>query len=261
MYSFFADRSVFANIGLQNDDIAFYDLTDSTNTRAREAFLKLGKKAPKLFVADRQSAGRGTRGRSFESGEGGLYFSLLYIPQSPEYDASCVTPIAAAAVFDAVKSLLGDGDNGKILIKWVNDVYIENKKIAGILCEKAAAPEGVGYIIGIGINVTGSNFSPSVSSIAASIEKMTGKTLEKEQLLYEILKRLIPSLKSPRDSHLANVYRQHTLPVGTAVFVTDSLGNTREAGVIGLDRNFHLLVRYGNGETAELISGDVSIKF
>lgn len=260
MYSFFAEESRFANIGLQKRDIAFYKTTDSTNTRAREAFLASQEDAPRLYVAEEQTAGRGTRGRSFESKKGGLYFSLLYRPESKDADVTGITAIAAAAVFDALFSLLGGDFHARIFIKWVNDVYIEDKKISGILCEKINNGTDTAYVIGIGINVLSADLSPDVSKIASSIEEMTGISLDRETLLYEILARLIPATFSPCESPLAEIYRQHMLPCGTRITVTDASGNARDAAVMGLGEDFSLLVRYENGESESLISGDVRIK-
>ena len=260
MYSFFAEELNFANIGLQKQDIVFYTVTDSTNTRAREAFLENPCGAPKLFIAEEQTAGRGTRGRSFESRVGGLYFSLLFSPKTENYDASKITVLAAAAVYSAICSLLGKSDSEKLFIKWVNDVYFENKKLSGILCEKITAGEKTGYVIGVGINLYGSDFSPEVKRIAASIEEVTGKRLTPERLLFEILKELIPNLSSEKKSKLFRVYRRHSLRRGRTVTVSDSMGKTREARVLGLDSDFHLCVRYSDGGREALISGDVTVK-
>ena len=260
MYSFFAENSIFANIGLQKDDVVFYNATDSTNTRAREAFISSPEQCPRLFVAEEQTAGRGTRGRSFDSKKGGLYFSFLFSPEKEGYNASLITPLAAAAVFDALYSLLGKAHGKGLFIKWVNDLYIKTKKISGILSEKITKGEKVGYVIGIGINLTGSDFSPEVKAIAASVEEMTKITVDKEKLLYEILKRLIPALNSPKKTRLYRIYRRHSLKRGAKVTVTDSEKNTREAVVTGLDSELHLCVRYSDGERARLISGDVSIR-
>ena len=106
MLSIIADKNDFVNIGLQKDSVVFYDLTDSTNTRAREAFAKQKPCAPMLFVANGQTGGKGTRGRSFESKSGaGLYFSLLLPAKNGKIDTALITPIAAAAVFDSLGKL------------------------------------------------------------------------------------------------------------------------------------------------------------
>lgn len=260
MDSSFAKDLDFANIGLQNNNIIYYAVTDSTNTRARETFLSSPGGPPRLFIADQQTAGRGTRGRSFESKPGGLYFSLLFSDDMLACDPSLITPLTAAAVYGALRVLLGRRLTKKLFIKWVNDVYMENKKIAGILSESITADGKSGYIIGIGINLYGSDFSPEVADIAASVEAMTQIKLRKEQLLFEIISRLMPMLASPRNSKLAGIYRKHGIKRSTKITVTDALGNSRSARVLGLDKDMHLLVRYPDGSREALISGDVRIK-
>lgn len=260
MYSFFAEELNFANIGLQKEDITFYNVTDSTNTRAREAFLESPGHTPRLFAAGEQTAGRGTRGRSFESLAGGLYFSLLFSPEKAGYDFSRVTQLAAAAAYAAVYSMLGRRLGCGLLIKWVNDLFLDGKKIAGILCERVKAGERDGCIIGIGINLCRVSFSPDLRNTASSIEELRGVKIEKDLLLFEILRRLLPALSSQKDGRLIRIYKRRGLKKGTKITVTDSLGNKRAATVLGLNSELALCVRYDGGECEELISGDVSIK-
>ena len=260
MYSFFAEGADFANIGLQKEDVFFYTVTDSTNTRAREAFLASPTHQKRLFIAREQTAGRGTRGRSFESKVGGIYFSLLFVPDAASYDPASITARAAAAVYEALCEEIGRRHSKKMLIKWVNDIYLYGKKICGILSESINKDGAVGYVIGIGINLYGDDFSPEVSKIAASVEAMTGVRPDEGRLLYGILSRLIPSLESPRSAGLIRSYKRHSLRRGTSITVTDSHSVTRGARVIGIDRDLHLKVRYDNGEAESLISGDVGIR-
>lgn len=260
MYSFFAEDMDFANIGLQNEDIFLYTVTDSTNTMAREAFLASPTHKKRLFIAREQTAGRGTRGRSFESKVGGIYFSLLFVPDEASYDPSSITAQAAAAVYEALCDEIGRRHSKKMLIKWVNDVYLCGKKVCGILSESINKDGTVGYVIGVGINLYGDDFSPEVAKIAASIEAVTGVRADEGRLLCGILSRLIPSLESPRSAKLIRSYRRHSLRRGTSITVTDSHSVTRGARVIGVDRDLHLRVRYDNGEVESLVSGDVGIR-
>ncbi len=262
MSSHFADKEVFANIGLQKDAIFFYNETDSTNTIAREEFLKSEGTKNMLFCADGQTGGRGTRQRSFESPMGaGLYFSLLFCPEDERYDGSRITVLAAAAALDSLVLLLGKERSEGIFIKWVNDLYINGKKIAGILAERVVrADNKVGYIVGIGINLYGDAFSPELKKTAASLEKQTGIILDRERLLFEITKRLLTSLPSPKISPLLALYRERIIPEGTAVTVTDGMGISKAAKVIGLDEDFRLCVEYADGSRDSLVSGDISIK-
>lgn len=257
MDSFFTKKELFANIGLHSQDLFFYSVTDSTNTRAREHFLTEAPSTPCLFAADRQTAGRGTRGRSFESEVGGLYFSLLFPKDS--VPATNLTAMAASAAYLSLRYFLRKKSK-KLFIKWVNDLYIEKKKIAGILSEKIDCDRGEAYIVGIGINLYGSPFSPEVEKIAASVEAATGERLYRETLLLKICEYLL-SLRTERGRRrLSRAYRRHSLKRGEKIWVTDSAEITREARVMGLNEDFSLKVRYSDGEISSIVSGDVSIK-
>ena len=262
MFSFFADKGDFVNIGLQKDAVVFYDLTDSTNTRAREAFTQEKPSAPMLFVAGGQTGGRGTRGRSFESKEGkGLYFSLLIPEAYQNIDAALITPIAAAAVFSALGALLPKKAADSLFIKWVNDIYIANKKISGILSEKVVSDEDFGYIIGIGINLYGSDFSPEVKKVAASVEEMTGEKISRRELLLLVTKTLLRAFNTGKTENLIDIYKENSIKPETEISVLSSDSAPKAARVIGLAENLALTVEYENGERETLISGDVSIKF
>ncbi len=261
MLSDFADRRDFVNIGLQKDAVVFYDLTDSTNTRAREAFIEGQPDFPMLFVAGGQSCGRGTRGRSFESRHGaGLYFSLLIPENRLAVSPDIITPIAAAALFDALSELL-ESKTVPIFIKWVNDIYIERKKIAGILCERVFSGEKFGYIIGIGINLYGSDFPAEIKEIAASVEEACGEKIEKERLLISTVKRLLDAFGTGNAEKLISIYRENSVKRGTKISVSASGGAPRGARVIGLTEDLLLTVEYDGGVRENLISGDVSVKF
>lgn len=262
MSSPFPKKEIFANLGLEEEDVIFYELTDSTNTRAREAFLnpKYSGKTM-LFMANGQTAGRGTRGRSFESkADTGLYLSLLFTPSDENFDASLLTPIAAAAVLGSLSAQLGEYENG-FFIKWVNDVFFGRKKISGILCERVIGENGSGYIVGIGVNLYGADFSPAVRDIAASVEEVTGIRVDKKKLIYDITRELIYAVRCENTDRLLDFYRRRMIPCGTPITVTDGMGKTRAAKVLGTDESLHLIVQYENAEFDTLISGDVSVKF
>ena len=255
--SFFAESELFANIGLQKKDVFFYSVTDSTNTRAREFFNGGTSSKAALFVAERQTGGKGTRGRSFESEKGGLYFSLLL---HGELDSLPLTVMAAGAVYLSLSKMLGRKKSKALFIKWVNDLYIGEKKISGILSEKINGEYGKAYIVGIGINLFGSPFTPELSKIASSVEAATGVRIDGGELLLRICKLLLSVGNRRTEKRLCRAYRRHSIKRGRKITVTDSGGVSRDAAVIGLGKDFSLKVRYSDGKTASLVSGDISVK-
>ena len=118
--------------------------TDSTNRVAKE-LARQGAPHGTAVLAERQTAGRGRMDGCFYSPEGGMYLSVILRPELPPEDLLMVTPMAAVAVWKAVEKLTGI----RLGIKWVNDLYLEGKKVCGILCECA----GDAVIVGVGLNL------------------------------------------------------------------------------------------------------------
>ena len=156
MNAFFKNEKKLISLGLERGGAFLYEETDSTNTRAKEYLSKMSEPtSPILFAAKKQSMGRGTKGRSFlSSEETGLWFSLLYTPKEKDFDPCGLTAMAAVALLESVRALVGDELSEGFYIKWVNDLFFGKKKIAGILAERGISAGGFfGYVIGIGINI------------------------------------------------------------------------------------------------------------
>ncbi len=129
---------VFTEMGDMVEEIYYFDVTTSTNEKAKEIL-----KPAILLFAEEQSAGKGRHGRTWISPRGGLYFTITLKPELGIEDIPKVTLVTGLAVAKAI--------GGKI--KWPNDVMIGGKKVCGILCELAGEVENPIIIIGIGINV------------------------------------------------------------------------------------------------------------
>ena len=115
-------------------EIFYYDVIDSTNTRAKQ-LAEEGHGTGTLVVADRQDAGRGRRGRSWEGPAGsGIYMTLVLKPEINPNNASMLTLVAALAVSGAITTCTG----AKAGIKWPNDIVMDGKKVCGILTEMSA---------------------------------------------------------------------------------------------------------------------------
>jgi BirA family biotin operon repressor/biotin-[acetyl-CoA-carboxylase] ligase len=236
-----------------NIPVVFYEQTDSTNTRAKEyAKAHAENRTPMLFVADSQTAGRGRMGRSFVSNGGaGIYMSLLTYPDERGFDATSATARAAVSICRAIDELCGT----KTEIKWVNDVYLGGKKLAGILCEGEVLQGGeIGYlIIGMGINVYKNAISDEISHIATSIESEANIVPDRDTLIAKIIEKAITSDASDFDE-----YKKRSLVIGTTVKVIKAC-EQYEARVIDLNDDFSLLLDCG-GKIERLFTGEVSIK-
>jgi len=164
--------------------IIFYDQIDSTNRIAKELAAE-GKPSGTVVRAAVQSAGRGQYGRSFSSPLGGLYFSLLLVPDLPIE----TLPLITLATGLACRDVLHRDFNLHPLIKWPNDLYLDGKKVAGILCENVLIP-GVPatVIIGVGLNVNNTieDFAVELQPIITTLFEFLHRTVELAPLLIRL---------------------------------------------------------------------------
>lgn len=143
-----------------------FDTLDSTNTEALKQ-ARLGADEGLCIVARQQTAGRGRHGRKWVSEkDAGLYFSIVLRPKLETKHLPLITLMSGIAVHDTLVEL-----NLKPDIKWVNDILVNEKKISGILAETAETDKGLAVIVGVGITIKSSNFSPEIANIATSIEQ------------------------------------------------------------------------------------------
>ncbi len=242
--------------------LAFFALesvaeTDSTNTRlcteARE-----GKALPgRVLIARRQTAGRGRRGRSFSSDEGGVYLSVLLSKEELPTDRTLATVMAAVAAAEAVERVTRVAPG----IKWVNDLYLSGKKIAGILTEGASdarTGEPLYTVIGIGVNVKDRAFPPEIAEIAGAIEPLTGRTVSEEAWIGEFLLALYRYLTADGADVLLAEYRRRSCVVGKRVTVMSDAPFSATAREI--DDTGALIVEDDAGAIHRLSSGEISVK-
>ena len=165
-------------------EICHFSSLDSTNTKAKE-LAEEGYPHGTLVVADRQSAGRGRRGRSWDSPAGtSIFMTLLLKPDIDPNHASMLTLVTALAVAEGIKDVSG----AEVQIKWPNDIIIGGKKICGILTEMSAQFDYINHIvIGIGVNVHNESFPEEIAEMAGSIFLETKKHVRRAELIESIL--------------------------------------------------------------------------
>ncbi|MBR6968262.1 MAG: biotin--[Ruminococcus sp.] len=239
--------------------IKVFDEVDSTNNIARELETE---KYPNgtVVIADRQTAGRGRIGRSFASPSGkGLYMSILVRPHFNLEYAPMITAAASCAAAEAVESLCGS----PVMIKWVNDLYMNGKKICGILTEASLGLEMRVLdcaTIGIGINVrrVGDSFDEELLKRATSIEDETGMALNRNVLCAEVLNRLEEYLGRIADRSFLSAYREREMLTGN--MITANVGREKIVGeALGIDENANLILRLPTGEMKHLSSGEANL--
>ncbi|MDE6087873.1 MAG: biotin--[acetyl-CoA-carboxylase] ligase [Oscillospiraceae bacterium] len=208
---------------------------DSTNNLAK-ALAARNAPSGTVVIADRQTAGKGRTGKSFYSPAGNLYFSVIEKLMLPISDMMSVTACTAAAVFLALEQF-----GITTQIKWVNDLFLNQKKICGILSEGSFNAEllSMDYlVIGIGINLRHDADCPEeLQSIITDLETETGKRINKYDLLIEILKQLEILLDEiPTHSYL-DIYTKNSCTLRHTVRTDDgtqgiAIGFTEDAGLI-----------------------------
>ena len=234
---------------------------NSTNTVAREK-AATGAEDGYTVVAGNQTAGRGRMGRSFHSpAKTGIYISIVLRPE--RYDpqqAVKLTTMAAVAVCEAIESVSGE----KAEIKWVNDVFVQEKKVCGILTEASFNLEDgmLEYaVLGVGINVfePEGGFPDEIKNIAGAVFSKSENDA-KNRLAGQFINHFMKYYHNVNgDSDYAEEYRRRSFVIGKNVNVITPKG-TREALVLDVDRECRLLVEYEDGTRESLFSGEISIR-
>lgn len=229
------------------------DLTVVSETVSTSDDLKAAARAGApnytAIIAKRQLGGRGREGRRFFS-EGGLYLSVL-LPWRAD-SAPYVTEIAAIAVAHAIR------ETARVTptIKWVNDLYVNGKKVCGILAESVIVGKERRIVVGIGVNagVPEGTFPDELKEIAGSV------TCDKNLLAAAIINKLLALLDDFSVENVRKDYRELCFPIGTRLTVVKENAAEREATAQGLDDALGLIVEYDDGTRETLISGEVRIK-
>ena len=224
---------------------------DSTNNHLKEHYAEYEDFT--VVRALSQTAGRGRQGKSFFSPHNGLYFSILVKDPVKLVRIDRFTAVAAVAV----RRVLSEGRDN-VLIKWVNDIYINDRKVCGILCESINGTDERIAIIGIGINV-----AKPVSIPEELKDKMgflfdsfpTG--LDTRSIMISIVNEIFDMLSSDDDSYI-DEYAKYSYLDGKDIYVLRD-NNKIPAKVIGIDDRCRLVVDI-NGEREALFTGDVILK-
>jgi BirA family biotin operon repressor/biotin-[acetyl-CoA-carboxylase] ligase len=159
--------------------------TDSTNSRAME-MAENGAPHGTVVVADAQTGGRGRLGRRWVSPPGkNVYVSLLLRPDLPPGVAPRLSLVAGVALADALEGLGVPG-----ALKWPNDLYLGDRKAAGILAEMSSDPDRIRHVVvgaGINVNMGAEDFPPEISGRATSLRVRTGRTFPRIEVLARFL--------------------------------------------------------------------------
>ena len=237
--------------------VKIFPETGSTNTDMKESLKKEGEASEgTVYLTDYQRGGRGRQGHSFYSPKGmGIYFSILTRPKESSGNALTITTHAAVAVVRAVKELY----DISLSIKWVNDLFLNGKKVCGILAEGKFCPALEYCIMGIGINL----FTPE-GGYPAEIREIAGSLFgeyQAERFSDFDRNRLMASILYHYFS-LCNVkevlpeYRENNLVLGRRVLFSEN-GIEKEGVVTAITKHGELFLSLDSGASQILLSGEV----
>lgn len=236
--------------------IRCFHVIDSTNNEAKRLAIS-GAEHGTVIVAESQTAGRGRLGKSFFSPENtGLYMSIILRSGNTAIsDAQMITVAAAVVVSQTIEKLTGQ----KTGIKWVNDLYLDGRKICGILTEAVSDFESghvESIIIGIGINCTTTGFPDELKQIAGSLGVAE---LSRNQLAALTASGLVNAFEHINDPEIINEYKARSIMLGKNITYLRQ-GAEHSAVVLDINSKGNLVVRESDNSVNIISSGEVSIK-
>lgn len=239
--------------------VVYYPETDSTNIRIRH----LGDEgAPHgtLAVADRQMAGRGRRGRTWESPGGScIYMSILLRPDLAPEKAPMLTLVMACGVAEGIM----DCADVKVQIKWPNDIIVSGKKLAGILTEMSTQVDYINHVtVGVGINVNVQNFPEEIQT-ATSLLSETGTQTKRAPVIAAVMKHFEENYKifmqTEDMSGLMKKYSSLLVNQGREVLILEKDAEYK-AYAEGINQKGELVVRREDGTVENICAGEVSVR-
>lgn len=263
------------------DRIHVFKTLESTNYTAKKMALE-GAPAETVVIAEEQTKGRGRMGRSFYSPSGsGIYISFILKPQFDMAKSVLITTAVSVAVCRAIEKVTGISCQ----IKWVNDIYLGDKKICGILTEAVTDFESghIEYIVpGIGINYSTrqSAFPDELAEIAGSLfekplqasdlqnDGLNRDTISRNRLIAEVIDQVLEMNETLETKEFIQEYKARSFILGKEIRIIPTAGMGKErnlsegttATAIDIDEDGGLVVQYPDASVETLNSGEISIR-
>lgn len=245
---------------MENRNIRYYEEIDSTNEELHRLALD-GALHGTVVSAKRQTAGKGRRGRAWESSEeDNIYMSVLLRPRFATNKAPMLTLVMAHSVALVLEQYGFD----RVQIKWPNDLILSGKKVCGILTEMHLQGTEIDHVIvGVGINVNQKRFPEELVDKATSLFRECGKPVKKEKMVSEItdiFMKLYERFTEIGDlSFLQEAYNQRLVNREREVQVLEP-NHVYTAFALGINPVGELIVRMQDGTTREIYAGEVSVR-
>ena len=252
--------SLYLNKDFSNVDIYIYKTTSSTNEVAKKLALS-GAKHGTVVISEEQTQGKGRMGRSFYSpANTGIYMSIILRPTLTAMDSVLITTSSSVAICDAIHKVTGI----ECQIKWINDIYINNKKIGGILTEASTNFESgtIDYLIlGIGINFNNpkDNFPDDLKEIADSLYNGNSNGINRNILCAEILNNILSIIPKIKDYNFISEYKKRSIILNQEIMYTSG-GIYSKGRAIDINNDGSLVIKHDDGSIKILNSGEISIR-
>ena len=210
-----------------------------------------------VIIAEEQTGGIGRMGRAWVSPSGGIWITIVLKPRIPIDHVFMVTMAGSIAVARAIRKEFDLG----ALIKWPNDIFIGNKKVAGLLLELSAEADTIHHcLLGIGIdaNVPLNQFSPELQKEITSISAELGHEVDRATFLARILKEFenrFLLIESGEYDAIVREWKSLSCTLEQRVHIT-TIKNSFEGDAIDIDEYGALIIRKDNGKIERVIAGD-----
>ena len=271
-----SDLSTYLGVDVDDEQIHIYQSLASTNDTAKE-MAKNGCPHGTVVLADSQTAGRGRFNRQFYSpGSTGLYMSIvLDADKLALKENTLLTPFVAVVVARVIHRVT----EKKCGIKWVNDLYLEDKKVCGILTEGVMEASKISkFVVGIGINVVATKFPEELEDIAGALIRLNNISDNensagdfsldyvkeiRNRIAAELINELTNSEVFADNLTLMKEYKESQIIMGNVVTVV-GMNENYDGKVLDISSNGSLVIERMDeahkGQIDELISGEVSIR-
>ncbi len=242
-------------------ELHFFEQIGSTNVYAKQ-LADQGAPEGTLVAADMQTAGKGRRGRAWDSPLGtNIYFTLVLKPDIAPDKASMLTIVMAHSVAKVIAGLMPEA---KVAIKWPNDIVVGGRKICGILTEMSLEMDTISHVvIGVGINVHRQEFAPEIAPKATTLEDEGMQNISRSLILAGIMAQFEEDyrvfLEHEDLTGLLAEYNAMLVNMDREVLVLDPKGEFK--GVArGITETGELLVEREDGMVSAIYSGEVSVR-
>lgn len=240
-------------------NIKYYKSLQSTNLTAKENASSLNDGS--VIISEIQEGGVGRFKRAWTSPAGGIWFSIILKPNIEPYLASKITIICAAALIKTLNSM-----NINAFIKWPNDIYVNGKKLCGILTEMKCDMDHINYlVVGIGINANLNNddFSDEVKDTATSIRIIQNAPINRNKFLANFFNNFEPLYKSYINTlDLSEVYsisKKYSMLINKKAYHVTVRGK-EPVTCVGVNEDLELIIKDSNGNIKNVLSGEITFK-